>query len=151
MVTPKDFQKKFGINKYKIYHSRHWIWSLRPHQSTCASGIVSLKRECPTLAKVKSDEFNDLKNIVVVIESTLKDIFNYDVINYLMLMMVDKHVHFHIFPRYKHKINFLNETWIDKNWPDVPDILGPLLAEEKLQIINSHIKSRIKIKGNTNQ
>jgi diadenosine tetraphosphate (Ap4A) HIT family hydrolase len=37
-----------------------------------------------------------------------------------MLMMFDKHVHFHIFPRYEQPVSLLNDLWIDKNWPGIP-------------------------------
>src|SRR5690554_6450742 len=103
MSILKEFQKKFRVNEFKIYETDFWIWSLRPHQTTIGSGILSLKRECSTFKELNQEEFCDLKNIVKVVENNLEDIFNYDVINYLMLMMFDKHVHYHIIPRYKER------------------------------------------------
>jgi len=141
-----EFQNKFKVNKYLIYSSQYWNWSLRPHQSTCGSGILSLKRECSTFSGLEPEEFDDLKYIVNKIENTLKSIFNYDIINYLMLMMEDNQVHFHVFPRYRHKIKYLEKTWTDKNWPKIPDLKGEPLSDDKLQIINSNIKQAIKSK-----
>jgi diadenosine tetraphosphate (Ap4A) HIT family hydrolase len=42
--------------------------------------------------------------------------------NYLMLMMKDKQVHYHVIPRYNKIINF---KWIeckDTGWPKAPDM-----------------------------
>lgn len=139
----KEFQGKFKVNNYKIYETDHWIWSLRPHQATIGAGILSLKRECTTFGELELEEFADLNNIIKVIEPTLKNTFQYDVINYLMLMMVDKHVHYHVFPRYQRPVEFLGETWNDIVWPKVPVLLGEPLSDEKLQEIISFIKSSI--------
>lgn len=143
MTVLKDFQEKFKVNEYKIYETEHWAWSLRPHQATIGAGILSLKRECATLGELEQEEFSDLNNIIKVIESTLKNIYNYDVINYLMLMMMDKQVHYHIFPRYENSVKFLNEIWKDENWPAVPVLLGQPLTDEKLQEIILFIKSKV--------
>jgi diadenosine tetraphosphate (Ap4A) HIT family hydrolase len=67
-----EFQEKFKVNKYKIYHSEYWIWSLRPHQATLGAGILSLKRECSVFSKLKEEEYTDLDKIIKVIEPALK-------------------------------------------------------------------------------
>ena len=138
-----EFSNKFKIQDLKIYETKYWIWSLRPHQATIGAGILSLKRECATFGELESKEFADLNNIIKVIEATLKNTFNYDVINYLMLMMFDKHVHYHIFPRYQNSVVSLGDTWNDEAWPAVPALLGEPLSNEKLQEIILLIKSRI--------
>ncbi|MGR6836809.1 HIT family protein [Syntrophomonas erecta] len=138
-----EFQEKFKVNEYKIYESEHWIWSLRPHQPTLGSGILSLKRECPTFSGLLREEYADLNNIIKVIEPTLKKAFNYDVINYLMLMMFDKHVHYHILPRYAEPVDFLGTTWNDKSWPAVPILAGEPLPQDKLSGFVSFIVSKI--------
>ena len=78
-----------------------------------------------------------------MIEPTLKKSFNYDVINYLMLMMFDKHVHYHILPRYENPVDFLEVTWKDENWPGVPKLIGEPLAQERLDEITSFIRKNI--------
>lgn len=139
-----EFQKKFKVNEYIIYETEYWIWSLRPHQATLGAGILSLKRECSKYGELNPEEFADLNNIIKVIEKTLSDTFNYDVINYLILMMVDKHVHYHIFPRYQKPLMFLDEVWEDSSWPAVPTLLGEPLLEDELREIASLIRSNIK-------
>lgn len=143
MSSLLDFRNKFNVDNLKIFETDYWIWSLRPHQATIGAGILSLKRECATFGELESKEFTDLNNIIKVIEPTLKSTFNYDIINYLMLMMVDKHVHYHVFPRYQNSVVVLGDTWNDKAWPAVPALLGEPLSNKKLQEIILLIKSKI--------
>lgn len=143
MSILQEFQEKFKVNEYKIYESEHWIWSLRPHQATLGAGILSLKRGCPTFSELKPEEYADLNNIIKVIEPTLIKAFNYDVINYLMLMMFDKHVHYHIFPRYETPIEILDKTWKDENWPAIPLLMGETLLNDEMVNIMELIKSTI--------
>lgn len=138
-----EFKQKFKVEDLKIYESSYWVWSLRPHQSVFGAGILSLKRGCQFLSQLEVEEFGDLKNIITVIEATLKEILNYDVINYLMLMMVDKHVHYHVFPRFKDKRNILGDVWIDETWPAVPNIVGETLSDERLNEILHYIRSKL--------
>ncbi len=145
MSKIQEFTDKFRVNQLNIYETKHWIWSLRPHQATIGAGILSLKRECETFAELNLEEFADLGNIIKVIEPTLRQSFGYDVINYLMLMMFDKQVHYHIFPRYENPVEALGETWKDENWPAVPTLLGDALQEDRLQEIVSFIKSNLSV------
>ena len=69
------------------------------------------------------------KNINLIDESynsnplSLKSaILNYDKINYLTLMMVDRHVHFHIIPRYKEYRVVSGLRIEDIFWPGPPDV-----------------------------
>lgn len=89
---------------------------MRPHPATLGAGILSLKRECSTFSELKLEEYADLNNIIKVIKVTLTKTFNYDVINYLMLMMFDKPFHYHIFPKYENPIEILDKIWKDENW-----------------------------------
>lgn len=140
-----DFNDKFKIQELKIYETNYWIWSLRPHQVTLGSGILSLKRECPTFSELKSEEFTDLNNIIKVIEKTLKQSFGYDIMNYLMLMMVDKQVHYHVVPRYKNEIEFLGQSWKDKSWPGVPNLAGDDLDIDILLKIVSYLRENLRV------
>ena len=143
MSTLNEFKEKFKVNEYKIYESEHWIWSLRPHQATLGAGILSLKRECPAFSGLKPEEYADLNTIIKVIEPTLKKAFNYDVINYLMLMMFDKHVHYHIFPRFKEPVMLIDKGWTDENWPAIPSLMGDTISDKEAIEIIEAIKKNI--------
>ena len=43
-------------------------------------------------------------------------------INYLMLMMVDPHVHFHVIPRYSGSREWGGLEFADQGWPGPPDL-----------------------------
>lgn len=143
MSILNEFQEKFKVEEYKIYESKYWIWSLRPHQSTLGSGILSLKRECQEFSELKPEEYADLNDIIKVIEPTLDKVFSYDVINYLMLMMFDKHVHYHIFPRYEKPFLFQDKEWKDNSWPTVPVLMGDILSANEAKTIIDVIKNNI--------
>lgn len=139
-----SFNLKFKIEKYKIYENKFWIWSLRPASPTIGSSILSLKRECERFSNLTKEEFIGLEEIVKIIEMSLKDTFNYDVLNYLMLMMFDKQVHFHVFPRYKNSIFYNEEEWVDYDWPKIPDLMGDEIKDELAKKIIKSIKKHIK-------
>jgi diadenosine tetraphosphate (Ap4A) HIT family hydrolase len=138
-----DFNNKFLIDHLKIFESDCWIWSLRPNQTTLGAGILSLKRECNTFSELKLKEFSDLNIVINVIEGTLKRLFGYDIMNYLMLMMVDKHVHFHVIPRYEKEVELFGEIWKDTSWPGIPNLSGESLKIELLHNISSYIKDNL--------
>ena len=58
-------------------------------------------------------------------------------------MMIDKQVHYHIFPRYEKPIKFLRQTWKDQNWPAVPALLGEPLPNAQLKEMGSIIRSNM--------
>ncbi len=125
------FQEKFRIPALNIKTYRHWIWSLRPTQSTLGACVISARRETPHFSGMTTEECAELATIVKDVENGIKAAFTYDKINYLMLMMVDPHVHFHVLPRYATAREFAGTTWHDKNWPKPPDILGPDLTADQ--------------------
>lgn len=138
-----NFKEKFKTDEFLIYESKYWVWSLRPVQATIGSGVLSLKRECPVLSDLNQEEFSDLIDIIKVIERTLKKTFNYDIMNYLMLMMVDKQVHYHVIPRYERSIDFVGISWEDLAWPGVPSLAGDEIDNSKLNEILDIIKENL--------
>jgi diadenosine tetraphosphate (Ap4A) HIT family hydrolase len=62
--------------------------------------------------------------LIAAIEPKLQALFGYTKINYLMLMMVDEHVHFHVFPRYPAPTRFAGVEWTDATWPKPLDLAG---------------------------
>lgn len=143
MSILSEFQEKFKVVEYKIYESKYWIWSLRPHQATLGSGILSLKRECIVFSELNPEEYADLNDIIKVIEPTIKKAFSYDALNYLMLMMFDKHVHYHVIPRYEKKILFNEKEWTDDSWPAVPALMGDIILAVEAKVIIGEIKDSI--------
>ena len=125
------FQQKFRIPELTIRSYRHWTWSLRPVQSTLGACVISARREEPNFSGMSAEECAELATVVKDVESGLKAAFTYDKINYLMLMMLDPQVHFHVIPRYAGTREFAGTTWQDKNWPKPPDTLGAEMTTDQ--------------------
>ena len=134
------FNIKFKVDSYLITTSEYWRLSLRPFQPTLGSSILSLSRYCENFSDMTEAEAADLKDIIAYTECQLKSAFNYDKINYLMLMMVDPHLHFHVIPRYSKATNFDGTMWKDANWPTPPDLGGREISDTIANEIITQIK-----------
>lgn len=139
----KEFNQKFLVKEFIIFETEFWKWSLRPHQATLGASIISLKRSCNAFSLLNKEEFEDLYNIISMCEPILKSLFNYDKINYLMLMMVDEQVHYHVIPRYETPIELFNEVWKDSSWPGLPNLNGEKNSVDKLKKIKNLIISEM--------
>ncbi|OFX82829.1 MAG: hypothetical protein A2X00_06230 [Bacteroidetes bacterium GWE2_32_14] len=140
-----DFKLKFKVDEFTVFKNDSWTWSIRPAQPTLGSGILSLNRYALHLSDVSLDEMKDLGKIIQIIERTMKQVFDYEIMNYLMLMMVDHHVHYHVIPRYSKKKIFANLEWEDNGWPAIP-ALGknqhmdkPEIHKNLLQILKENL------------
>ena len=142
MTTPalEAFAAKFRLEELEVRRYHHWTWSVRPAQGTLAASVISLNRPAATWAMVDAGENAGLAQVVGDVEAIIKRQFNFDKINYLMLMMVDEHVHFHVFPRYSAERKFGGRTWIDTNWPKPPDIAAGDPGPETLAAIRDTLR-----------
>lgn len=87
------------------------------------------------------ESFTELKKACGDMEAALSASFGPDKINYLMLMMVDPHVHYHVIPRYAGTVHFEGEGYRDPFWPGPPDVTQALdLAEGRLAAIQEHLR-----------
>lgn len=128
------FRAKFQVDQLLIAKTAAWSWSVRPGQTTVAAGILSLNRYAPNFSDVSASEMADLHGLVTTIERALRSTFAHDRINYLMLMMVDHHVHFHVIPRYQTVRRFADLEWVDTGWPALP-ALADSQHEEKAEAL----------------
>lgn len=115
--------RKFGHPATLIHDYAHWVVLLRPKQPTLASLILACKDEAKALPEISAPAFAELKRVTQATEATLGSLFRHDKINYLMLMMVDPDVHFHVLPRYASEREFGGVRFVDTGWPKVPDLL----------------------------
>ena len=114
--------QKFGYPKTLIKEYDHWVVLLRPQQSTLGALVLACKNEAETFSAIPHEAIAELKEITAAIEQHLKECFSYDKINYLMLMMVDPDVHFHVLPRYAGPRIFEQKEFFDPGWPGPPDL-----------------------------
>jgi diadenosine tetraphosphate (Ap4A) HIT family hydrolase len=113
---------KFGYPNTLIKEYAHWALLLRPQQATLGALVLICKDESDAFSNITLEAFSELKEITAAIERHLGHCFSNDKINYLMLMMVDKDVHFHVLPRYAHPRFFGEEKFNDTGWPGPPDL-----------------------------
>ena len=121
--TLEEFRAKFRVEELKILENGSWTWSVRPGQPTLGAGILSLNRHAGKFSDVSAEEMKDLAEMVGTLEVTIKQAFDHTIMNYLMLMMVDHHVHYHVIPRYEGTRSFAGREWVDNGWPALP-VLG---------------------------
>ena len=114
--------EKFGYPATLIRDYRHWVLLLRPAQVTAGSLILAAKSDATAYGALPAAAFTEQGAIVAELEQMLRESVKMEKINYLMLMMVDPHVHFHIFPRYRGTRSFAGLTLTDHGWPGPPDL-----------------------------
>jgi diadenosine tetraphosphate (Ap4A) HIT family hydrolase len=121
-LAANETMRKFGYPASAIAEYRHWSVLLRPQQATLGAIILICRGPETAFSAIGEDAFAELDLVVRDIELTLHRAFAYDKINYLMLMMVDPHVHFHVLPRYAGKQDFGGLSFADPGWPRLPDL-----------------------------
>lgn len=114
--------KKFNHPETLVKEYDNWWLLCRLKQVTLGSLILICKDEVEAFSKISEKSFAEFPKIIQEIEFKLKTVFNYDKINYLMLMMYDPEVHFHIFPRYSIDKEFESVVFKDFGWPDAPSL-----------------------------
>jgi len=118
--TLAEFSEKFRVPDLTILKLDYWTWSVRPVHSTIGAGVLSLNRFCTNFGAITPDEAAELATMTREIERRLTVAFTPDKYNYIMLMMVDVHLHFHVIPRYSQPREFGGVTWKDSGWPALP-------------------------------
>ena len=114
--------KKFGAPDTLIREYDHWAVLLRPGQVTLGSLALICQEPATAFSMISGAAFAELQAVTGHIEGVLGRAFNYDRINYLMLMMVDPDVHFHVIPRYAEPRTFCGQAFTDHGWPGPPDL-----------------------------
>src|SRR5687768_17534540 len=113
---------RFGYPATLIAEYRHWLVLLRPDQPTLGSLVLAARGEFRALSELPPEAFAELREVVGAIETTLRKAVGYAKINYLMLMMVDPHVHWHVIPRYEGEREAAGVTVGDAGWPKAPQL-----------------------------
>ena len=113
---------KFGWPDTLVCEYDHWIVLLRPAQPTLGSLVLAAKSTATAFGDLAPEAHAELAIVTKAIETALKNAVDYGRINYLMLMMVDPNVHFHVLPRYEGARSATGLTIPDAGWPGQPDL-----------------------------
>ena len=114
--------EKFGYPSTLIAEYRHWVVLLRPDQPTLGSLVLAARGEERSFGALPPAAFGELREAVTEIEAALAAAVEPQRINYLMLMMVDPHVHWHVIPRYEGERQRQGMVCPDAGWPKVPQL-----------------------------
>ena len=117
-----DTMRKFGYPESLIREYEHWVVLLRPAQVTLGSLVLAAKGDATAFGQLPPAAHAELATVTKEIEAALLTEIGYEKINYLMLMMVDPHVHFHVLPRYEGSKPFNGADLRDAGWPGQPEL-----------------------------
>jgi diadenosine tetraphosphate (Ap4A) HIT family hydrolase len=78
--------------------------------------IAILNRHVQFFEELTSDELSELKTIITKIKASINKSFKPDWFNVMQLGNADKHLHFHLVPRYKKPREFAGKKFTDKNY-----------------------------------
>jgi len=112
--------RKFGHPASLVAEYPHWLVLCRPQQATLGALVLVCREAATAFGALSTAACAELAMVSHDIENTLHRAFAYDKINYLMLMMVDPDVHFHVLPRYAASRDFDGTEFGDAGWPGPP-------------------------------
>ena len=137
--------EKFGYPATLVREYEHWLVLLRPAQVTLGSLVMAAKSEATTFAGLPREAFAEQADVVAAIEAALARFTRYDRINYLMLMMVDPNVHFHVIPRYSEPRSWSGLEFRDAGWPGPPRLDSAVkLDPEQLRLLAAEVAANFR-------
>ncbi len=130
----------FGYPGTMVAETRFWIVLTRPKQPTFGALVLICKEPVEAFSDLSPGAFADLGVAVAGIETMLRKVVAYEKINYLMLMMVDRDVHFHVIPRYEGARLHEGVSFPDAGWPAATNLgaavdLGPEGAAKLAEVL----------------
>ncbi len=132
MATSNATAGKFGHPANLIREYRHWLVLARPQQVTLGALVLVCTDAARAFSQISVRAFEELAQVTVDLDAALTRSFRPDKLNYLMLMMVDPDVHFHVLPRYDSAREFAGGSHSDRFWPKPVDLTQPVETEAKL-------------------
>ncbi len=125
--------RKFGYPDTLLREFDHWVVLVRPAQVTLGSLVLAAKSDATAWSDLPDEAFAEQAQAIRAVECALGSFSRYERINYLMLMMVDPHVHFHVVPRYSGRRCWNGIDFPDAGWPGPPQ-LGSAVALDPNQL-----------------
>jgi diadenosine tetraphosphate (Ap4A) HIT family hydrolase len=132
--------EKFGYPTTLLKQFDHWVVLLRPSQVTLGSLVLAAKSEVTAYSELAREAFAEQADVIAAIERSLASFVQYERINYLMLMMVDPNVHFHVIPRYSEERTWNGIGFPDVGWPGPPRLdSAAKLNEDQIRALVTHL------------
>lgn len=114
--------EKFGYPGTLLAELVHWVILLRPAQVTLGSLVLAAKSDATAYSALPAAAFSEQRDAVAMIERGLAEFTAFERVNYLMLMMIDPNVHFHVIPRYSEPRRWGGIEFADAGWPGAPQL-----------------------------
>jgi diadenosine tetraphosphate (Ap4A) HIT family hydrolase len=121
--------QRFGHPAAVIFEMRHWVVLIRPRQTTPYSAVIASRSAAERLADLQPAEAAELPAAIAAYEAAVSGIAPACRFNYLALMMIDPHPHFHAIPRYERVITIDGVAYQDRDFPRPPDVLNGLAID----------------------
>jgi len=121
--------EKFGYPQSLVKAYEHWVVLVRPAQVTLGSLVLAARSPATAYSHLPGAAFAEQAIAVAEVERALAAFSGYEKINYLMLMMADPHVHFHVIPRYDGTREWTGITFTDHGWPGPPDLKSAITLD----------------------
>ncbi len=137
----RDLQEKpfYGL----IREFEHWVVLFREKQVTIGSVIIMSKElDKESLGSVSAAGWAEFGTVTAFVEDTITKAFGAEKFNYLALMMFDPEVHFHVIPRYSKPVTFMNQEFIDPDWPNATQKIAMDLDQKTLEAIKAKLLSK---------
>jgi diadenosine tetraphosphate (Ap4A) HIT family hydrolase len=106
-----NFKSDLILKKYP-----HWIAVVSESPTPIGWIYIILKRHAEYFDELTDAELIELKKIIKELKKVLIKAFNPDWFNVMQMGNMSRHIHFHLIPRYKHKIRFANRTFSDPDY-----------------------------------
>lgn len=135
----------FGYPDSLVREFEHWVVLVRGDQVTLGSLVLAAKSDATAFGALPPAAFAELAEIVPAIERALRAFASYEKINYLMLMMVDPNVHFHVLPRYAGTRRWGELDFADAGWPKAPQLGSAVaLSPEQIRAMASELSLNLR-------
>jgi len=139
--VPNATIEKFGYPGSLLRETPGWVVLLRPQQVTAGCMVLACKESATSLGRISAEAAAQLPGVVKEIEEALAASFRPEKVNYLALMMVDPHVHFHVIPRYPVPVQIADAEVVDPGWPGPPAIQEVAdLTDSQLHAIREELR-----------
>lgn len=137
--------EKFGYPGSLVKEFDHWVVLVRPAQVTLGSLVLAAKSDATAYGDLPSEAFAEQGAVVAAIERALAAFTRYERINYLMLMMVDPNVHFHVIPRYSEPRIWTGIDFADAGWPGPPQLGSAIaLSSDQIEAMAAEVASNFR-------
>ena len=136
--------ERFGYPATLVREFEHWLVLVRPAQVTLGSLVLAAKSDATAYGELPRQAFAEQAEVIAAIETGLTAFCRYERINYLMLMMVDPNVHFHVIPRYSGSREWKGLDLADHGWPGPPDLKSSLeLSPNQINALRDELANLI--------